>query len=199
LVCFLIFSLDAGVVLLSPSGSAFQSKPCHHRSGNSFLFTLVLHGSWTLISPPVAHAGDLGFPDRFLLAGLSVACSVSYSFSCSDFLVSTEGFFYRSIRFSLHFGVDFPGCIAARVFTAASSLLPFFISRGRRSFRGLIRARRDSPDPALAAGARPHCARSRFHSFAACLSWSLVVTALESRFIRSSVLSNAQHLVIFPE
>jgi hypothetical protein len=140
------------MVLLSPSGSAFQSKPCHHRSRNSFLFTLVLHGSWTLISPLVARAGDLGF------------------------LVSTEGFFYRSIRFSLHFGVDFPGCIAARVFTAASSLLPFFISRGRRSFRGLIRARRDSPDPALAAGARPHCARSRFHPCAACLSWSLVVT-----------------------
>jgi hypothetical protein len=72
LVCLLIFAPDAGVVLLSPSGSAFQSKPCHHRSRNSFLFTLVLRGSWTLISPLVARAGDLGFPDRFLLAALAL-------------------------------------------------------------------------------------------------------------------------------
>jgi hypothetical protein len=144
LVCFLIFSLDAGVVLLSPSGSAFQSKPCHHRSGNSFLFTLVLHGSWTFISPPVAHAGDLDFPDRFLLSGLSVACSVSYSFSCSDFLVSTEGFFYRSIRFSLHFGVRFSwlyccSCFHCCQFPAAIFHLersPFF-SRSDSCTQGL--------------------------------------------------------------
>jgi hypothetical protein len=110
-----------------------------------------------------------GFSRQIFAGCTGAACCVSYSFSCSDFLVSTEGLFCRSIRFSVHFGASFPGCIAARVFTDASSLLLFFISRARRSFRGLIRAHRDSPDPASAVGARPHYARSRFHSCAACV------------------------------
>jgi hypothetical protein len=38
---------------------------------------------------------------------------------------SRSGLFCRSIRFSLLFGAGFSGCITARVFTAASSLLPF--------------------------------------------------------------------------
>jgi hypothetical protein len=83
------------------------------------------------------------------------------------------------------FGRRFSWLITARVFTVASSLLPFFISRAHLSLSGPIRARRDSPDPASAAGARPHCARSRFHSCAACLSWSLVVPARELLLLSS--------------
>jgi hypothetical protein len=74
-------------------------------------------------------------------------------------------------------------CFSVPVFLAILllrfSLLPFFNMRARLSLSSPIRAHRDSPDPASAAGARPHCARSRFHPCAAYLSWSLVVPARE--------------------
>jgi hypothetical protein len=168
-----------------------------------------------VISCPCCHAA--GVRRRNLPAAIS-----SSSWFPRPIFIPAAGFQCRSVLLSLRFLRHADGCFIAteysrprrRVpsqpartrskFQAASffgdvALLQFpaaiFILRACCSFSGQIRVCRDSPDPASAAGAHPHCARSPFHSCAACLSWSLVVLAHELLLLSSVLLIFGRDLI----